>query len=196
VTKDYCAGCGLHRQACFCEQIPRLGSELNLSLITHPREIQRSSNTGKLLLAAMPRSRRLIWQRGEPLEFDPSEAAVLLYPYQIACEYRLKQNLARPKLTERVDINRHFIVIDGTWQEAHKIYRQSPVLQQLDILQLPERRSQYQLRRNQQAGNLSTIEAVAAIFSSLGWSDNAKALMECQAQFARYYQASLSGHSL
>lgn len=76
------------------------------------------------------------------------------------------------------------------------MYRQSPLLQQLDILQLAKGRSQYQLRRNQKAGNLSTIEAVAAIFSDLGLADHAGALADCQDQFSRYYQASLSDHSL
>ncbi|TVL52621.1 hypothetical protein AYI98_02875 [Shewanella algae] len=61
------------------------------------------------------------------------------------------------------------VVLDATWQEAGKMYRQSPYLQSLGRVELQaEQGSAFRLRRNQRQGGLCTLECIAAVWQNLG----------------------------
>ncbi|TVL06521.1 tRNA-uridine aminocarboxypropyltransferase [Shewanella algae] len=61
------------------------------------------------------------------------------------------------------------VVLDATWQEAGKMYRQSPYLQSLARVELQaEQGSAFRLRRNQRQGGLCTLECIAAVWQDLG----------------------------
>lgn len=61
------------------------------------------------------------------------------------------------------------VVLDATWQEAGKMYRQSPYLQSLARVELQaEQGSAFRLRRNQRQGGLCTLECIAAVWQNLG----------------------------
>nr|MDT0253699.1 DTW domain-containing protein [Endozoicomonas sp.] len=62
-----------------------------------------------------------------------------------------------------------FIIIDATWQQARKMYRQSPYLQSLNLLSLnPDEPSIYSLRRNRHSQHLCTAEVAAQALEQLG----------------------------
>jgi DTW domain-containing protein YfiP len=55
-----------------------------------------------------------------------------------------------------------FILLDGTWDEARKMFRKSPYLQNFPVLSLqPELLSRYTLRRAQSEAHLCTAEVGA-----------------------------------
>lgn len=61
------------------------------------------------------------------------------------------------------------VILDATWQEAGKMYRQSPYLQSLARVELQaEQGSAFRLRRNQRQGGLCTLECIAAVWQDLG----------------------------
>ncbi|WP_335901075.1 tRNA-uridine aminocarboxypropyltransferase [Shewanella algae] len=61
------------------------------------------------------------------------------------------------------------VILDATWQEAGKMYRQSPYLQSLARVELQtEQDSAFRLRRNQRQGGLCTLECIAAVWQYLG----------------------------
>ncbi|MCE9787032.1 tRNA-uridine aminocarboxypropyltransferase [Shewanella chilikensis] len=61
------------------------------------------------------------------------------------------------------------VLLDATWQEAGKMYRQSPYLQSLARVELQaEQGSAFRLRRNQRQGGLCTLECIAAVWQNLG----------------------------
>lgn len=61
------------------------------------------------------------------------------------------------------------VILDATWQEAGKMYRQSPYLQSLARVELQaEQDSAFRLRRNQRQGGLCTLECIAAVWQDLG----------------------------
>ncbi|GAB1073568.1 MAG: hypothetical protein SAqTSA_36750 [Shewanella algae] len=61
------------------------------------------------------------------------------------------------------------VILDATWQEAGKMYRQSPYLQSLARVELQaEQGSAFRLRRNQRQGGLCTLECIAAVWQNLG----------------------------
>ena len=70
-----------------------------------------------------------------------------------------------------------YIIIDGTWQEAQKIYNRSPYLQGLPALKIPANKaSAYNLRRNQREGCLCTAECAIEILKARGFSMQANDL--------------------
>ncbi|RDH85617.1 MAG: DTW domain-containing protein [endosymbiont of Galathealinum brachiosum] len=125
-------------------------------LLTHSREISKKTNTGQLVQQLIPDTQIIIWQRTQPdkklLQLIKSGATALVYPAE---ETTLSVD---PQSFE------NFILIDGTWQEARKIYNRSPYLHPLPRVQLSsEKVSNYSLRRNQIEGGLCTVECVAEL---------------------------------
>lgn len=129
---------------------------MNFILLTHEREISRKTGTGKLVKKNLDDQCKIItWSRVEPdkeitEKIDPNKT-VLLYPGE--SEYS-------------VDINKieNFIILDGTWQEARKIYNKSPYLKDFLKFQITATdKSIFNIRRNQIEGGLCTAESVIKI---------------------------------
>lgn len=132
-----------------------------LFLLTHPRELERPTNTGQWILEALPeQAERIVWQRQHP---DPRLLAALSAGHT-ALVYPTGEGT--PTACATVE---HFILLDGTWQEAHKMYRLSPYLRQAPWVALsPDQPSRYTLRRNQRAQGLCTYECALALFQVTG----------------------------
>jgi len=122
-------------------------------LLTHSREISKTTNTGQLVQQLIPHTQTIIWQRTRPdkklLQLIESASVALVYPAEEDHCSPVSQNFE------------YFILIDSTWQEARKIYNRSPYLQELPRVQLSSKKpSKYSLRRNQVEGGLCTAECV------------------------------------
>ena len=64
-----------------------------------------------------------------------------------------------------------FILLDGTWAEARKMFSRSPYLDSLPVLSLqPDRKSEYKLRRSRRDDHYCTSE-VAEICLALAGED-------------------------
>ncbi|MCJ8269954.1 MAG: DTW domain-containing protein, partial [Psychrosphaera sp.] len=77
------------------------------------------------------------------------------------------------------DINNidHLIILDGTWQEARKIYNKSDYLKQAKWFSFEQSAaSRYNLRRNQVAGGLCTAECAIEVLKLKGLDDSAEQL--------------------
>jgi len=143
---------------------------VKIFLLTHQREINKTTNTGSLTANVLAeKTEVIVWQRTVPdpglLETIKSGSIALLYPCDDsqllsgACDYK------------------NFIVIDGTWQEARKIYNKSPYLQALPSVKItPATPSKFNLRRNQKPGGLCTAECVIEIMRTVGYSELAAEL--------------------
>lgn len=187
VSNSRCEGCGLLLEHCFCHDIPILNAELKLTLLTHPREFDRPSNTGKFVTAALSHARAELWQRGQSVNDLKLEGApVLLFPPLLAAEYLQRQGEVSASILPPAQ-EFHYLLLDGTWQEAQKMFRQSSELQQLPLIELPPANSQFELRRNQQQGNLSTLEVVALLLQCLGENEQVDPLLQCLQRFNRQY---------
>jgi DTW domain-containing protein YfiP len=70
-----------------------------------------------------------------------------------------------------------FILLDGTWDEARKMFRKSPYLNHLPVLSLqPEQTSRYRLRRAQRSNHLCTAEVAAVCLHLANEPEAAQAL--------------------
>jgi DTW domain-containing protein YfiP len=191
-----CLKCGLTFQ-CICHKIPILDSKLHLSLLTHENEFNRDTNTGRWLLEALPECQRYQWQRNrQDLALisrlsQPDQLSFLLYPSpdSIPLQHALLE--CGPQRSP------HFILLDATWQEARKMERKSPWLD--DVIRVsfsPSQPSSYQLRKNQKSDHLCTLEVVVELLKNLGEVDNSKQLDHFFHFMMKSYLADKSGHPL
>ncbi|RQW61478.1 tRNA-uridine aminocarboxypropyltransferase [Vibrio viridaestus] len=190
-----CPQCGLKYQ-CICNAIPEIRSELQLSLLTHEREILRETNTGRFVARSIENADIHIWQRKsiEPalqahLDND-SLLPFLLYPGEHSITVNQAFNQSRQAEKEP-----YFILLDSTWQEAQKMLNKTPWLQELPRVQLsPKRESQFTLRRNQKANALCTMEVVAEMLKEVNQKEDADALTHFLSEFTQSLLADKSGH--
>ncbi|WP_182039481.1 tRNA-uridine aminocarboxypropyltransferase [Vibrio alginolyticus] len=192
-----CPTCGFQFN-CMCSLMPKLTSEHNILLLMHPNELKRDTNTGQLLEQCQLNIERVIWDRKQPpaelltLLADPSRYPVLLFPCEesITLEHVVLQSQQQTKTPL-------FIILDATWQEARKMINKSLWLEGIPTMGLSASAdSQYQLRRNQQQGNLCTFEVAAHLLGQLGEQNNQQQMQRFFAHYLALFQAEKSGHAL
>ncbi|HHX8602733.1 TPA: tRNA-uridine aminocarboxypropyltransferase [Vibrio alginolyticus] len=192
-----CPTCGFQFN-CMCSLMPKLTSEHNILLLMHPNELKRDTNTGQLLEQCQLNIERVIWDRKQPpaellsLLADPSRYPVLLFPCEesITLEDVVLQSQQQTKTPL-------FIILDATWQEARKMINKSRWLEGIPTMGLSAPAdSQYQLRRNQQQGNLCTFEVAAHLLGQLGEQNNQQQMQRFFAHYLALFQAEKSGHAL
>jgi DTW domain-containing protein YfiP len=174
----HCIQCRLPKTHCVCDKIEQIELPFNISLCCHSKEWQRNDNTGQWALLSSEHIQRIRWQRkyelivpsrsamtleakpGHYLLFPSDDAEDIQHLFQKttqASDQAATQTLCQP-ITQ-------LWVIDGTWQEAQKILRQSPWLKALPKVHIHTAEgevltSYFTLRRNQQG--LCTLEAIEA----------------------------------
>jgi DTW domain-containing protein YfiP len=145
---------------------------MKITLLTHFKEINKLSNTGRLVLEVLgDAAEQLRWDRLEP----PAGLVAAIEAGGVALVYPGSADADNDDLSA-VD---HFILIDGTWHEARKIHQRSPYLQKARRVCLkPTGASQYNLRKNQKESCLCTAECVIEILRAKGEVEQAGRLQE------------------
>jgi len=139
---------------------------MQLILLTHLRETYKTSNTGQLISRVISNVRTIIWQRTEADEI----LLKLIAEGEIALVFQQEKSIPSDNISQF----KHFILIDGTWQEARKIYNRSPYLHDLPCIQFTtDKKSRYNLRRNQLDGGLCTAECAIELLVATGLSAEA-----------------------
>ncbi|WP_235956358.1 tRNA-uridine aminocarboxypropyltransferase [Grimontia sedimenti] len=194
-----CPSCGFHYN-CLCEAVPKLDSQVRIELLMHETETGRATNTGQLLENALPYCRRHVWQRKTPplelltLLADPAAQPYLVFPGEgaVALEKAVSRPTSKPEAKPI-----HFIIIDATWQQARKMLRQSPWLEDVPMVTLPEGLStRYALRRNQPEGSLCTCEVGMVLMEAMGETENAVAVGQYFDRFMQVFEADRQHQSL
>jgi DTW domain-containing protein YfiP len=123
----------------------------------------KPSNTGWLIADVVCDTFAFAWAR---TEVDPALLALLnapqwqpyvVFPGEFADPTRVVHHVAAHNVQRPL-----FILLDGTWDEARKMFRKSPYLARFPVLSLqPEQLSRYRLRRAQSEAHLCTAEVGA-----------------------------------
>lgn len=144
-------------------------------LLTHEREINKKTNTGRLVKNVLSDNVELIvWKRKEPSQFLIS----LLETKKAALVFPCEETKHCSNLVSRFE---YLVILDATWQQAQKMYNQSPYLHLAERVSLSiTKPSEYKLRRNQLEGGLSTAECVIEL---LRQTNNTKNLALLEAEF-------------
>ncbi|WP_291971759.1 tRNA-uridine aminocarboxypropyltransferase [Candidatus Symbiopectobacterium sp.] len=186
-----CQHCLLPVTNCLCDTIISHSARSLFCLIMFDTEPLKPSNTGRLIADILPDTQAFLWSRTEP---DPALMAALqtsdYQPYLVFLAdeaepsrqvlHSLPDN-AKPPL---------FVLLDGTWPEARKMFRKSPYLDALPILSLAvESLSRYQLRETSSAGQHCTAEIAAALLQQAGDKDASQCLLNHFDSFRQRYLA-------
>lgn len=148
---------------------------------------------------SLPHCDQYTWNRVEPpqalldLIANKSYQPWIVFPHDEAIT---SEQFSAQSTPLNNDVQPLFILLDATWQEARKMLRKSKWLNNLPCLMLTSTSpSNYQLRRNQQEGNLCTCEVGIELLSLLGQNQDAEQLQTYFNQFIAVFHADKSGHS-
>ena len=182
-----CELCRLAKQFCICELAPKVDSQSGFLLLMYDTEVLKPSNTGKLIADLIPDSFAFLWSRTEvnpeiiALLEDPIWQPMIVFPKAYVGEER---EIFDNEITLMSGKRPLFIMLDGSWREAKKMFRRSPYLQHLPVVsftpKVPENEeeisSRYQIRLAANNTELATAEVAAQILSLAGEQTNADLL--------------------
>ncbi|MBU3190102.1 DTW domain-containing protein [Clostridium bowmanii] len=195
---DSCNTCGLPIINCLCDSAPKIKTDAKIWILSTEKELYRPSNTARLLELVNPNSTEIfLWERTKTPETLISNLNNEIYEPFLLFPIENNENKSRKvkyKNTRKIPA---FIIIDGTWKEARKIFRRSAYLEKLPIISLePNFKSNYDLRRGVVDGNLCTIEVAMEALKINGEIESSQVINEFFNLFLKSYKAGSSSHQV
>ncbi len=156
----------MHKERCLCAHIPDLDLETRLALVMHRSEVQKTTATGPLALAALSNHSLYVHGvRDTPLDLrhlhQEGRRVLVLFPSEGArpLSASLKAEDSRP-IT--------LVVPDGNWRQASRVPKRIPGLPEAEGVTLPEGApTAWGIRRETKSSGLATFEAIARAFGIL-----------------------------
>ena len=193
-----CAGCRLVASHCVCAWRPAVDTRAGVCLIMGDIEALKPTNTGWLVADVVADTWAFGWSRTavDPgllaLLADPQWQPYVVFPGDFAAPERVVTSLLPgPHTTTHTERARKplFILLDGTWSEARKMFRKSPYLDALPVLSLHTEQgvSRYRLRRAANEGHFCTAEVGALCLALAGEEDAAQTLAAWFDVFSEHY---------
>ena len=177
-----CTVCDKALAACICQHITVIDSDIELIILQHPGEVKNAIGTARILNLSLPQCQIIIGENFTDntqlngILNDPTRQCFLLYPSEesVAAEYlAANENSSIESSNPNANIKRTFILLDGTWRKAFKMYQSSSNLHSLPAVRLnAEQKSQYTIRQTSIEGGLSTVEAGFLLLSILDQDKN------------------------
>lgn len=203
-----CPGCQLPELNCLCPYRVEAQSHSQVWLLTHPYEHFKPTNTGRLIRDVLPETRVFTWYRTTPdpellaLLADPRYAPFIIFPddqpdyahrvvgMDAVADYQHGDNEKEDK--EKIPV---FIILDGTWRQARRMFRRSAYLANLPVLPLAsERQTRYRLRKPASSAHLCTAEVAVEVLRQAGDTRAAELLDDYFDVFNDCYAASRRYH--
>ncbi|RLV59262.1 DTW domain-containing protein [Parashewanella curva] len=178
-----CKLCLQARTWCLCPHRRQLNSEAAFAIVMYDDEVLKPSNTGRLIADLFPETYAFLWSRTEPntellnLFSDEQYQPILIFPEEYATEKTSVINsINREELSNKKPI---FILLDGCWREAVKMFRKSRYLQNIPMLSFsPDFLANYMIRKGSRDFQLGTAEVASLALESFGETHNAIALQK------------------
>ena len=187
-----CEYCLLPRAECVCAAKPNIASNSAFCFIMYTGECYKPSNTGRIIADVIADNHAFVWDRTKPdatmlaLLSDARYAPIVVFPQQYAEQERCINSPLELTAVQSGKIPL-FVMLDGTWREAKKMFK-SPYLANLPVLGIqPEQGSSYQLREAAHLHQLCTAEVAIEVLKLANDSAAAAALAEYFAVFRRAY---------
>lgn len=160
---ERCPGCRVIPEYCLCAWRPTVAAKSAMCLLMHDVEPMKPSNTGWLIADVITDTTAFPWSRTEvepqllTLLADPQWQPYIVFPGEFVEPSRVVTQVTLADGKRPL-----FILLDGTWSEARKMFRKSPYLAHLPVLSLePEQLSRYKLRRSKRDDHFCTAEVAA-----------------------------------
>lgn len=194
-----CEGCGLPEIHCACHLKPSAIPDADFCLLMYDTEPMKPSNTGRLIADVFPENTSaFLWSRTNPddallaLLNNPDFSPVVVFP-----DSYVREEEERVTLTSTAALPKRplYILLDGTWSEARKMFRKSPYLDQFPVISVqPETLSAYRLRVAAHDNHLCTAEVAGCLLQQQGDLAAATILQQWFALFRERYLRVKSHH--
>lgn len=195
---ERCAGCRLITSHCFCAVRPAVAVRAGMCLLMADVEALKPSNTGWLIADVVPQTFAFGWARTQvdpvlqALLADPQWQPYVVFPGEALEPGRVVTDVLleggdslHPDTAARRPL---FILLDGTWPEARRMFRKSPYLNHLPVLSLqPAQLSRYRLRSTLREDHLCTSEIAALCLALAGEAHAAETLAAYLDVFIHHY---------
>lgn len=158
-SQNRCVNCALPVYLCLCKQFDTRAIRTRIVLLTHQKELCKTTNSGRLLPLIVDNVElRIRGKENQRIDLkDLSEhqgPKLLLYPSSDSV--LLEPSLVGP------DQSALLIVPDGTWRQARKVVTRESALAGFQRVHLQAGgASRYRLRKAEDPSRLCTFEAVA-----------------------------------
>lgn len=187
-----CEFCRLAVEFCICSHKPEVSSGAAFMLIMYDDEVLKPSNTARLIADLVADTHAFLWSRTQPdpemlaMLQDPKWQPYVVFPGHYAAPGRpVVESRPAPAPGKRP----LFVMLDGSWREACKMFRKSPYLDRFPLLSFSaDTESRYQVRKAAHKGQLATAEVAARVLDLCGESTNADLLDLWFDLFAYRYQ--------
>ena len=196
-----CDLCRLAKQYCICAMAPQkntVNTNAGFLLLMYDTEVLKPSNTGKLIADLIPDTFAFLWSRTTKNEElltlldDKQWQPFVVFPKEYADDDRTVYN---HEVVYEEGKRPLFIMLDGSWREAKKMFRKSPYLDKFPIVSFdPEKslntksftsndklspvgeNSRYTVRKTDLEHQFSTAEVAARVLEMSGEKNNAHLL--------------------
>ena len=181
-----CEKCRIGVSHCICELTPKVESKAAFLLLMYDTEILKPSNTGKLIADVVPDTYAFLWSRTE----ENSELLTVLNDERWQPFVVFPEQYADPErevFNQKIEVTSGkrplFIMLDGSWREAKKMFRKSPYLNSFPVVSFnpnvsgnDELISRYQIRQAVVSNQFATAEVAARVLDMAGEKVNANIL--------------------
>lgn len=190
-----CPGCRLLYSHCLCALHPTVATRAGMCLLMADAEPLKPSNTGWLIADLVADTFAFGWARTEvdpallALLADPQWQPYVVFPGEYTAPERVVHAVHTGPSDPATPARRPlFILLDGTWAEARKMFGKSPYLATLPVLSLqPDRASTYKLRRSRRNDHFCTSEVAAMCLALAGETHAAQVLEAWLDVFMHHY---------
>lgn len=189
---ERCPHCRVPATHCLCVHRVRVATPTRAGVCLLMADIEplKPTNTGWLIADVVPDTFAFGWARTEvdpallALLADPQWQPCVVFPGEYAAPERVVPQVAAADSGKRP----LYVFLDATWSEARKMFRKSPYLDGLPVLNLQsEQVSRYRLRRSRRDDHFCTAE-VAALCLELGGDARAAAVLDAYFDvFSQHY---------
>ena len=159
--REICLRCRRPKRVCFCDRLLQIPSKTRVVFIQHPLEARVAVSTCRMAHLSLPNSELHVALNADEIPglihtlSQPGTA--LLFPSADATD--VDALVTRPKT---------LVVVDGTWDNAKKLFQRSPLLKSLPRIGfVPPAPGNYRIRKEPAEHCLSTIEAIAQVLEKL-----------------------------
>ncbi|EPZ51157.1 DTW domain protein [Bacteriovorax sp. BAL6_X] len=163
--RNHCPKCQRPQNQCLCHTIEQVPLENRLIILQDQKESIHPFNTARLAKLVSPEIELVT---SENINEELIQEIKLLRPFLL---FKNEGSIALKSENIHLLESNNFIVLDGTWKKARKIYHTWPQLSELPCfhLELSDQKTIYQsIRKSCGETHLSTLEAITETLFMLG----------------------------
>jgi DTW domain-containing protein YfiP len=176
---EKCPDCRLFKSICMCGDIKKFNLKTRITLLMHVKELNRSTNTGKIAELMLTNSKTVIVVA---LDGELKETDIISEGYENLVLFPHASTVLDEKLISSLGKPLNLIVPDGNYHQAVKMTR-SELLSGIKRVRLPSgQKGEYGLRDSKDPEKVSTIEAVITAIEII---ENGPAAGEMQKVFRK-----------